>query len=70
MTPQAKQVQAHLKRHGTITPVHAFKHMGIYGLSQRIAECRQSGMEIVNKKWRTARGKVRSNYTYDREAVR
>jgi len=66
MTPQASKVQAHLKQHGTITPIHAFKQMGIYRLASRIHELRQSGMEIVNKKWETARGTVRSKYIYER----
>jgi len=65
MTPQAKRIQAHLKRTGKITPRYAYREMGIYGLSQRIAECRKSGMEIVNKKWKTARGIVRSKYIYE-----
>ncbi len=66
MTPQAKQVRAHLKAHGSITPMSALRQLGIYGLSQRISECRKSGMAIVNKKWRTARGQVRSKYTWER----
>lgn len=70
MTPKAKRVQAHLKRTGTITPRHAYRNMGIYSLSQRIAECRDAGMVIINKKWKSARGDIRSKYIYDREAVR
>ncbi len=47
---------------GSITPIHAFKFMGIYRLASRICELRASGMNIVTKMSRTDRGKVRTKY--------
>ena len=62
MKPQTSKVRAHLMKTGSITPIHAFKFMGIYRLASRICELRASGMNIVTKMSRTDRGKVRTKY--------
>lgn len=65
MKPQTKKVRAHLKKNGSITPIHAFKYMGIYRLASRICELRESGMKIITRQWKTARGNRKTKYVLE-----
>lgn len=66
MKPQTSKVRAHLMKTGSITPIHAFKFMGIYRLASRICELRASGMMIVTRQKKSARGKMYCKYTHER----
>lgn len=46
MTPQALKVRDYIEVHGTITPLHAWRVLGVYRLSARILELRRSGINV------------------------
>lgn len=63
MKPSTRAVKDHLLRHGSITPLQALRQLGIYRLSARILELRESGLGIETD-IRVRNGKQICTYRY------
>lgn len=46
---QAETIRLHLRRHRTITPLHALRTYGIYRVADPIHKLRKRGMPIVTE---------------------
>lgn len=64
---QCANVFVHMKEHGSITPLEAFKRYGILALHSRIAELRERGHKIVTRMVETESGKRVGQYSLERK---
>jgi Helix-turn-helix domain len=58
---QKIQVLNHIKRHGSITPMQAFRQYGITCLAERVRDARDSGHKIATE-WVKKNGKRFAKY--------
>ena len=69
MHNQCATLLSHLKKHGSIEPLDSLQLYGIYRLSARILDLRQSGHRIDTIKETARNGKKYARYIYRGEKV-
>ena len=72
MMTQRESILAHLKKHGSITPMEALDMYGCFRLGARIKELREMGFNIrtvmVHKDNPSGRGKAFARYDLEADA--
>jgi len=64
---QETQILQHLKEHGSITSLQAFK-MGCLRLASRVYDLRSKGHDIQTQRWKTRSGKIVARYWLKKKA--
>ena len=62
---QGAKILKYMKDYGSITPVEAFRDLGVMRLGARIYDLEQQGVKIIHER-ETSRNRMGENTTYSR----